>query len=418
MDHLEEKASNTVEHVQQLLQLWRHYTNILPVEDTSVKNIANDICCLLSKTNSMDALSVFLNELPNTDVYWTEECILRAKAEVALHKKDTDTVKKILKENQFTNHDKLVEIWDKAHYIEEENRQNKKLSALSRFRVRKRNPPPRTICLNGIRKTSSLPKEATGLLKTWLINHKSDPYPSVLEKQQLANLSGLTIPQVKTWFANARRRSKTNSEMKMKRCEEGFSNSLKPSFYPRKTGSPSSCTLLPSPSSSSVSMTSSTSDQHGSTGLGSSYHHYFSYDNIPQGGNNNCSNNNNDSLVMSSTSSMDSVGGGGGGGNCGVSSGGSGATPWYSSLNNIHSPVLPLRLEDSSHYSSHHYYYNNPNVHHNTALATHSTPPNLGSAPYNNTNNTGGVRYLYPPSYHQHCSNNYFATNYGASLQH
>lgn len=90
-------SSNTAEHVQQLLQLWRYYTNILPTEDITVKNIATDICCLLSKTNSIEALAVFLNELPNTECYWKDENILRARVEVALFKKETDIVKRILK---------------------------------------------------------------------------------------------------------------------------------------------------------------------------------------------------------------------------------------------------------------------------------------------------------------------------------
>ena len=90
-------SSNMAEHVQQLLQLWRYYTNILPTEDTTVKNIATDICCLLSKTNSIEALSVFLNELPDAECYWTDENILRARVEVALFKRETETVKKILK---------------------------------------------------------------------------------------------------------------------------------------------------------------------------------------------------------------------------------------------------------------------------------------------------------------------------------
>ena len=45
-----------------------------------------------------------------------------------------------------------------------------------------------------------------------------DPYPSANEKQQLARISGLSHAQVKTWFANARRRSKSNSEEFQRKC--------------------------------------------------------------------------------------------------------------------------------------------------------------------------------------------------------
>ena len=114
----------------------------------------------------------------------------------------------------------MVDFWDQAHYFEEEIRQKKELSPLSRFRIRKRNPPPRTICASGVRKTSALPKDSTAKLKTWYINHQSDPYPTVIEKQQLAISTGLKIGQVKTWFANARRRSKTHPSIKQ--CDFGI----------------------------------------------------------------------------------------------------------------------------------------------------------------------------------------------------
>ena len=41
-----------------------------------------------------------------------------------------------------------------------------------------------------------------------MYKHLNDPYPTAYEKQELAKMSGLSVAQVKTWFANARRRSK------------------------------------------------------------------------------------------------------------------------------------------------------------------------------------------------------------------
>lgn len=105
--------------------------------------------------------------------------------------------------------------------MDEENRRSKKLTPLARFRVRKRFPPPNSICADGLRKTNTLPKDATCYLKTWLLNHLNDPYPDANEKQQLAKMSGLTQAQVKTWFANARRRGKNNEEF-LKRCNEDW----------------------------------------------------------------------------------------------------------------------------------------------------------------------------------------------------
>ena len=116
----------------------------------------------------------------------------------------------------------MIKIWDEARYLDEAKRTKKALTPLSRFRVRKRYPPPSTICSNGVRKTNTLPREATSCLKLWLMNHFNDPYPSANEKQQLAKISGLSHAQVKTWFANARRRSKTTEEFQ-RRCRNHWS---------------------------------------------------------------------------------------------------------------------------------------------------------------------------------------------------
>lgn len=51
-------------------------------------------------------------------------------------------------------------------------------------------------------------RESTGALKAWLYQHRKNPYPSKGEKVMLAIISQMTMTQVSTWFANARRRLK------------------------------------------------------------------------------------------------------------------------------------------------------------------------------------------------------------------
>lgn len=48
-------------------------------------------------------------------------------------------------------------------------------------------------------------------LKQWLRHHSDHPYPTKSEKTSLAQQTGLTVAQVSTWFANARRRHKGRS---------------------------------------------------------------------------------------------------------------------------------------------------------------------------------------------------------------
>ncbi|CAH1791556.1 unnamed protein product [Owenia fusiformis] len=56
------------------------------------------------------------------------------------------------------------------------------------------------------KKRGIFPKVATNILRAWLFQHLSHPYPSEEQKKQLAQDTGLTILQVNNWFINARRR--------------------------------------------------------------------------------------------------------------------------------------------------------------------------------------------------------------------
>ena len=44
------------------------------------------------------------------------------------------------------------------------------------------------------------------MLKRWVNEHLADPYPSVGEKQELANQAQLSLKQVNDWFTNFRKR--------------------------------------------------------------------------------------------------------------------------------------------------------------------------------------------------------------------
>uniref|UniRef100_A0A3Q3XF45 Homeobox domain-containing protein n=1 Tax=Mola mola TaxID=94237 RepID=A0A3Q3XF45_MOLML len=56
------------------------------------------------------------------------------------------------------------------------------------------------------KKRGIFPKVATNVLRAWLFQHLTHPYPSEEQKKQLAQDTGLTILQVNNWFINARRR--------------------------------------------------------------------------------------------------------------------------------------------------------------------------------------------------------------------
>lgn len=73
-------------------------------------------------------------------------------------------------------------------------------------------------------------KESTVGLKKWLREHKDSPYPSKPEKIFLAMGSGMTLTQVSTWFANARRRLKKESIETVCHVDDCFQTIPMPNF--------------------------------------------------------------------------------------------------------------------------------------------------------------------------------------------
>ena len=55
------------------------------------------------------------------------------------------------------------------------------------------------------------------MLKAWVDRNIEDPYPSVAEKNELAQETGLTLKQINDWFTNFRKRH-WEEEMMDHRC--------------------------------------------------------------------------------------------------------------------------------------------------------------------------------------------------------
>ena len=63
-----------------------------------------------------------------------------------------------------------------------------------------------------------LPKHAVKLLETWYNSHLKNPYPSKELTLSMSQKGGITVEQIRKWFANKRNRSKVNKE-KMRELE-------------------------------------------------------------------------------------------------------------------------------------------------------------------------------------------------------
>jgi len=76
--------------------------------------------------------------------------------------------------------------------------------------------------INGPRR-KNVTRDSTTTLKAWLSEHRKNPYPTKGEKIMLAIITKMTLTQVSTWFANARRRLKKENKMTWEprnRCDE------------------------------------------------------------------------------------------------------------------------------------------------------------------------------------------------------
>ena len=89
-------TSNPKKSIHELLNLWKQYTTTLPNNDLTVRNIATELCTLLVKTKSFEALQVFLEALPDCHGYELNENFVRAKIHCALYRKDTRAVYKLI----------------------------------------------------------------------------------------------------------------------------------------------------------------------------------------------------------------------------------------------------------------------------------------------------------------------------------
>uniref|UniRef100_A0A915P350 Homeobox domain-containing protein n=1 Tax=Meloidogyne floridensis TaxID=298350 RepID=A0A915P350_9BILA len=105
----------------------------------------------------------------------------------------------LISESKFevSHHSDLVKLWYNAKYEEDRNKKLKELVPVDKYRIRKKNPPPRSIW-DGDELIYSFRKEY----------YNQNIYPNSEEKRELERKSGLTNTQISNWFKNRRQRSK------------------------------------------------------------------------------------------------------------------------------------------------------------------------------------------------------------------
>ncbi|XP_058896760.1 anomalous homeobox protein isoform X2 [Kogia breviceps] len=101
---------------------------------------------------------------------------------------------------------KLVQLWNDIHYRLVMKRLGvATLTPVQKFRCRKRNPPPASLCPDGL-KSRNFPREVRQKLQDFASGVGTNP--SKAEREDLASETCLTMEQVYNWFANYRRRQR------------------------------------------------------------------------------------------------------------------------------------------------------------------------------------------------------------------
>ncbi|XP_009074680.1 PREDICTED: anomalous homeobox protein, partial [Acanthisitta chloris] len=102
--------------------------------------------------------------------------------------------------------EQLVQLWYEIHYQRfMEKCRTDSLTSLQKFRCRKRNPPPLSICPEGL-KPRNHPEE----VRQYLFRFAAvvTTHPDRTQREFLARDTNLHPNQVSNWFANYRRRQK------------------------------------------------------------------------------------------------------------------------------------------------------------------------------------------------------------------
>ncbi|KAK6180728.1 hypothetical protein SNE40_008726 [Patella caerulea] len=106
---------------------------------------------------------------------------------------------------------------------------NRKSGAVNVQTVKPSNPVKRkssevddksSLCSKRARHNEPLNQDAISVMQRWYEQNKENPYPSKQDKEDIARLGGISITQVKSWFANKRNRTNNTRPKVQKRNVE------------------------------------------------------------------------------------------------------------------------------------------------------------------------------------------------------
>ncbi|XP_043353998.1 anomalous homeobox protein isoform X9 [Dermochelys coriacea] len=171
-------------------------------------DLAGQLCCnLQSMSSSLEKLVEAMMGCKLQEYFLTNINVVRAYVLVHIHRGQHDTACRLLECCRAKEKKELVQLWNEIHYHKVmEKHHTDSLTPVQKFRCRKRNPPPVSLCPEGI-KNRNYPEKVRQKLHRFAANVTMNPNKD--QREGLAQDMNLQPNQVYNWFANYRRRQKT-----------------------------------------------------------------------------------------------------------------------------------------------------------------------------------------------------------------
>ncbi|XP_064322438.1 anomalous homeobox protein isoform X1 [Phalacrocorax carbo] len=175
---------------------------------TKLLDLAGELCQdLRNSFPSLEKLVGAMMGCKHKMYFLTNIHVVRACVFVHIHNGQHDTACRLLEYCKAEEKEELVQLWHEIHYrrVMEKHHMDF-LTPLQKFRCRKRNPPPISLCPEGL-KNRNYSDEVRQQLHRFAAEVTINPNKK--QREGLARDMNLQPTQVYNWFANYRRRQKS-----------------------------------------------------------------------------------------------------------------------------------------------------------------------------------------------------------------
>ncbi|KFR12424.1 Anomalous homeobox protein, partial [Opisthocomus hoazin] len=170
-------------------------------------DLAGQLCRDLQSSSSLEKLVAAIMGCKHKMYFLTNIHVVRACVFVHIRNGQHDTACRLLEYCKAEEKEELVQLWHEIHYRRVmEKHHTDFLTPLQKFRCRKRNPPPISLCPEGL-KNRNYSGEVRQQLHRFAAEVTTNPNKE--QREELARDVNLQPTQVYNWFANYRRRQKS-----------------------------------------------------------------------------------------------------------------------------------------------------------------------------------------------------------------